>query len=296
MQNLTRQVAEVLIDTEDRRVEADERRLGIALEAVEEKARERETAMTALLRELVRSNQRANEQAEEAAQRSEEAERRREERADKRDPLGCSSQAPAATPQHIAISGLPAEDKTNIDKLRETLLSTAYDTTKYASKTFWLMPKKAGDTVRATAAKIHRMCKRFAHTESVENTLEKVSMEKLLQLFPAEVQAHCRDKESTGLYEMADLIAKFMALQEVEETVRFRQALDLQAQSRESISEASLEWTSLREESRDTRKSHGRYRRKIHHWWKCRGSHQDRSYSHGEADVTVQWKSPRQHP
>ena len=38
-------------------------------------------------------------------------------------------------------------------------------------------------------------------------------MEKLLQLFPAEVQAHCRDKKPT------DLIAKFMALQEVEGTV-----------------------------------------------------------------------------
>ena len=273
MQDLTRQVAEVLIDTEDRRVEADERRLGIALEAVEEKARERETAMTALLRELVRSNQRANEQAEVAAQRSEESERRREERADKqsrdqerrwkaekkdrlkREALKSIPPPPAMTQDQdladfldmfednmvsreipraaqakhllpllntkatIAISGLPAEDKTNIDKLRETLLSTAYDTTKYASKTFWLMPKKAGDIVRATAAKIHRMCKRFAHTESVEKTLEKVSMEKLLQLFPAEVQAHCSDKEPTGLYEMADLIAKFMALQEVEETV-----------------------------------------------------------------------------
>ena len=44
---------------------------------------ERETAMTALLRELVRSNQRANEPAEVAAQRSEESERRREGRADK---------------------------------------------------------------------------------------------------------------------------------------------------------------------------------------------------------------------
>jgi hypothetical protein len=119
----------------------------------------------------------------------------------------------------LVISGSPAEDKNNIDRLRETLLSTAYDTIKCASKTFWLMPKKVGNTVRAIAAKIHRMCKRFAQTNSVELTLEKVSVEKLLQLFLPEVQAHCRDKEPTSPYEMADLIAKFMALQEVEETV-----------------------------------------------------------------------------
>ena len=58
-------------------MEADKRRLGIALEAVEENAREQETAMAALLRQLVRSNQEAHEQAEEAAKRSEEAERKR---------------------------------------------------------------------------------------------------------------------------------------------------------------------------------------------------------------------------
>ena len=70
------------------------------------------------------------------------------------------------------------------------------------------MSKKAGDTARVIATKSHRMCKRFAQANSVEMTLEKVAME----LFPAEVQAHCRDKEPTGLYKMADLITKFMAL------------------------------------------------------------------------------------
>ena len=117
----------------------------------------------------------------------------------------------------IAISGLPADAKADIDRLKETLLSTVYDTTKYASKAFWQMTKKPGDTVRATAAKVHRMCKRFALTDSVEKILKKMSMEKLLQLFPAEVQAHCRDKEPQTLYETADMIAKYMSLQEVDE-------------------------------------------------------------------------------
>ncbi len=90
------------------------------------------------------------------------------------------------------------------------------------------------------------MCKRFVQTDSVEKTLEKVSVEKLLQFFLAEVQAHCRDKEPTGLYETADLIAGGRR-----DSVQFRQALDVQAQSRKNSrrEEASVEWTSLREGS-----------------------------------------------
>ena len=75
-----------------------------------------------------------------------------------------------------------------MDKLKETLLSTAYDTTRYAFKTSWLMQKKPNDTVRATAA-MYIKCTRFAAlTDSVEETLKKISMLQLSQ----QVQAHWR--------------------------------------------------------------------------------------------------------
>ena len=85
-----------------------------------------------------------------------------------------------------AIVGLPADSKDDIDILTSTLLATVLETTKYASKAYWNMQKAAGESARATMVKILRMGKRFALGETPEQTLELISIEKFLQLFPGQ--------------------------------------------------------------------------------------------------------------
>ena len=117
----------------------------------------------------------------------------------------------------IAISGLPAEAKADIEILTSTLLSTVYETTKYASKAYWQYTKQGGDSSRTTVTKLLRLGRRFALAPTPEETLDRITIEKFLQLYPAEVQAYCREKEPKTAYDAADLVAKYMALQDVDE-------------------------------------------------------------------------------
>ena len=110
-----------------------------------------------------------------------------------------------------AIVGLPADSKVDM------LLATVLETTKYASKAYWNMQKEAGESARATMVKILRMGKRFALGETPEQTLELISIEKFLQLFPEDVQAYCREKELKTAFAVADLVAKYCSLKGADE-------------------------------------------------------------------------------
>ena len=81
-----------------------------------------------------------------------------------------------------ASSGLPAEAKMDIDVLMSTLLSTVYETTKFASKAFWLHTKQGGDSARTTMTKLLRLARRFAVADSVDKVIEIFTIEKFLQL------------------------------------------------------------------------------------------------------------------
>ena len=83
-----------------------------------------------------------------------------------------------------AISGLPAEAKMDIDVLMSTLLSTVYETTKFASKAYWQHTKQGGDSARTTMTKLLRLARRFAVAESVDKVIEIFTIEKFLQLYP----------------------------------------------------------------------------------------------------------------
>ena len=77
-----------------------------------------------------------------------------------------------------AISGLPAEAKMDIDVLMSTLLSTVYETTKFASKAFWQHTKQGGDSARTTMTKLLRLARRFAVAESIDKVIEIFTIEK----------------------------------------------------------------------------------------------------------------------
>ena len=112
---------------------------------------------------------------------------------------------------------VPAESKDDIDILTSTLLAIVLETTKYASKAYWNMQKEAGESARVTIMKILRMGKRFALGESPEQTLELISIEKFLQLFPQDVQSYCREKELKNAFAVADLVAKYFSLKGADE-------------------------------------------------------------------------------
>ena len=271
MDHITRAMSTLVEDSEERRAEADERRLETVLnlvaerdEAMKAREREREQTLASLLQELVYSNKEATEMARQAEKRrAEEAERHdrdqerrwakdREERA-KREALKAIPPPPAmakdqdvadylelfqdnmksreipkiAQAKHllpllnakatIAISGLPAESKADIEVVTSTLLSTVYETTKYASKAYWQYTKQGGDSARTTVTKLLRLGRRFALGATPEETLDRITIEKFLQLYPAEVQAYCREKEPQTAYDAADLVAKYMTLHDVDE-------------------------------------------------------------------------------
>jgi len=67
------------------------------------------------------------------------------------------------------------------------------------------MEKEAGDSARATMVKLLRLGKRFALGETPEQTLELITIEKFLQLFPQDVQSYCREKELKNAFAVADL-------------------------------------------------------------------------------------------
>lgn len=242
---ITRAMATLVGENEEKRAEDDERRLGTVMDAVEEREKQalerekkrnqafeaRESTLTSLLEEIIRSNRDTTEQAriaeEKRMQLSEKQEREaarrwKEEKVEKarKEALKAIPPPPPMTKDQdvadyldlfqdnmksreipklakakhllpllntkatIAVSGLPPEDKANIDTLMETLLSIAYETTKYASKAYWQHAKQGGDSARTTMTKLLRLGRRFALAESPEKTLKRLTMEKFYSSIP----------------------------------------------------------------------------------------------------------------
>ena len=117
-----------------------------------------------------------------------------------------------------SIASLPPADKLNFDVLKETLLATAYATTKYASRALWLSHKKTDASLKAYGNQLLRLCKRFTEgAESVHDACELFAAEKFIQELPPDVADYVREKEPKKVGDAADLAAKQFTLQNIDE-------------------------------------------------------------------------------
>ena len=117
-----------------------------------------------------------------------------------------------------SIASLPPADKLNFAVLKETLLATAYATTKYASRALWLSNKKPDASLKAYGNQLLRLCKRFTEkAESVHDACELFATEKFIQDLPPDIGDYVREKEPKKVSEAADLAAKQFTIQNIDE-------------------------------------------------------------------------------
>ena len=117
----------------------------------------------------------------------------------------------------VAISGLPPEAKLDMAVLKKTLLATANTSTRYASKAYWDFTKKSGDSFLAMGTQMMKLARRFATADSIDEVLEKFTIENMLQKMPVEMQQYCREKESASIEHLAGVAGKYCALKGLDE-------------------------------------------------------------------------------
>lgn len=122
---------------------------------------------------------------------------------------------PRITP---SIASLPPADKLDFKVLKDTLLATAYATTKYASRALWMSHKKPETSLKAYGNQLLRLCKRFTEdAKTVHDACESFATEKFIQDMPHNIDDYVREKEPKKVGDAADLAAKQFTLKNIDE-------------------------------------------------------------------------------